>query len=586
MKRIIYTLLVAFAVSNFQLSAQNIDLSNQLIHDYNTAQQKATSRSATLHDHLWLTPLLLKARLNWNDLTDDAKTLFRNYLSRPTFSGTEQTYSRGNFKFHYTTNGPSGESVSSTDTNPANGVPDYIDQMASKFVDDVYETYHTTDGLPVPPPDNGAGGNNLFDVYVSGSVAGYGVYGYCSPEYLIGNNPNSPTTEYKAANGYMVMRNNYNGFGNTNIALSVTAAHEYMHAIQFGIHAYMATWMMEGTAVWGEDHVYPGYDDNLQYLMSIFSTPDVALNLHSNEDGGAYSGHWYGAWLFFKYLSEHIDNAIIKQIYIKNINNSNNDVTMAAINTALTQRGTNLKDMYKGFVIANAIMSSNSAYAPYTYARANVYNSYINPRGGLKYENRTSPFNYTGTNRSWNSQSNGNNRLMRMGADYFKMTASANFKITASNTNTENIFVLVKKKNSPAGMSVVEANANGEINVGDVSNWDSYIPIIIRFDQNVTNTAAHNYILNITAGTQGIEEYQNKIAMYPNPANDYFTVQLKDNFEAQINVMDATGKLLYTKQASEGNNVIATNKWQNGIYFVSMIKNNQVVKTTRIIVSH
>ena len=51
-------------------------------------------------------------------------------------------------------------------------------------------------------------------------------------------------------------------------ALRVTAAHEFFHAVQFGYDAYEDGWFMEGTAVWMEDEVYDGIDDNHQYLQA------------------------------------------------------------------------------------------------------------------------------------------------------------------------------------------------------------------------------------------------------------------------------------------------------------------------------
>jgi hypothetical protein len=75
----------------------------------------------------------------------------------------------------------------------------------------------------------------------------------------------------------MVIRNDYYGFGDEDVALSVTTAHEYMHTVQFGTQA---VWML---GLWklcylGRRFVLQVMNDNFQYLSEIFSTPDVALD--------------------------------------------------------------------------------------------------------------------------------------------------------------------------------------------------------------------------------------------------------------------------------------------------------------------
>lgn len=91
------------------------------------------------------------------------------------------------------------------------------------------------------------------------------LYGYCAPVQQ------SPTDSYAAA--ACTLRNDYAGFQDPGIdgpdplaPLKVTAAHEFFHAVQFGKAFNEPLWLMEGTAVWMENEVYPAIHDYLQYL--------------------------------------------------------------------------------------------------------------------------------------------------------------------------------------------------------------------------------------------------------------------------------------------------------------------------------
>jgi hypothetical protein len=577
-KFITFSFLFLLSISFF---AQNVALSNKLIQQYTNGQLKATSRNASNNDHLFLTPILNQAVRNWDDLTDEAKSIFNKYLAaRPTFTGTELTTESGNFRYHYTTNGGAGESVSATDTN-ANGIPDYVDNMISKF-NSVYTLYHTTTNLTVPPSDVSSGGNAKYDIYISNAITGAGVYGYVAPDTFIGNNPNSPSlTEVDAYNSYMAMRSNYAGFGDQNIALSVTAAHEYMHSTQMGYAISMDTWFMEACATWSEDYAFPGYDDNFQYMMDFFGKTDVALNIENGEAAGVYDNHWYSAWVFVRYLTEHTGNGIIKNIYERCIIH----YAATAIDTELsTNWASDLKTLFRQFAISNVLMSSNAVFAPYTYSRATAYKTYINSQGGLEYENQFLPINYSGTPITWNSASDGNNRLMRLSSDYFTFTSDRNFKITFNATTTEAILVLVKA--TATSVSIMTCNANENINVTDQANWLTFTPIVVRFDRTVTNTNSLNYTLTIGDATIGIDDLSSKFSIYPNPGSDYVTVSTIDDTNYKISISDVTGKQLISHDLTNQNSKIDVRNLVNGIYFLQVKIDNEIVKTEKIIISH
>lgn len=437
------------------------------------------------------TMLMLEVKKNWNKLTPEVQKTFSTLVSRPI--GLSKTYletTKNFFKFYYTTTGTNA--VSTTDSN-TNGVPDYVENMADAFT----KSLAFYDSLGYNHPPIAASDNNRYCVYISNDEAGDYIYGYSQPESDIGDNPLTTTVESGSLTSYMVMRNNYIGFGSTTaelqIAMEVTTAHEFFHAVQFGYeYDKMEGYLMEMCSTWAEDEVFPGDDDNWQYLSDIFGTPDVSLDWDEYLDGDAlnfdsdYAMHWYAAWIFMRYLTDHFGAEIPKFIFENNIKNS----TSTAIDNVMKSHGTTYSAMIKDYYVALGILTQSQTLpmSDYRFQRGNDYRTLTKNSGGsptgpfiVKYEKT---LNYTGTKIIYSSTS-GNKRLMRASADYIKITPSTNFSIVISpKTANPNFVVRLIESNgytNPTTLSVVEPTLSGSnytINVSDKSLYSSYVLVL------------------------------------------------------------------------------------------------------------
>ncbi|MDP3684983.1 MAG: hypothetical protein Q8S01_13730, partial [Ignavibacteria bacterium] len=255
----------------------------------------------------------------------------------------------------------------------------------------------------------------------------------------------------------------------------------------------MEGYLMEMCSTWAEDEVFPGDDDNWQYLSDIFGTPDVSLDWDEYLDGDAvsfnsdYSMHWYAAWIFMRYLSDHFGAEIPKFIFENNIKNS----TSTAIDNVMKSHGTTYTAMIKDYYVALGILtqSQTSPMSDYSFQRGNDYRTVTKNSGGsptgpfiVKYEKT---LNYTGTKVTYSSATSGNRRLMRASADYIKITPSTNFSITvAPKTANPNFVVRLIESNSytnPTSLLVVEPTLSGNsytINVSDKSLYSSYVLVL------------------------------------------------------------------------------------------------------------
>lgn len=612
MKTKFYFLLLTILILGYSQKSfsQDIELSNKLINELNdiTNQAKKNNELDKPITRNCISSILLEAKKNWDNLTEQAKTIFSIYTTRPSLTN-EQVACSTNFCYHYTLTGI--DAVSPTDSN-SNGIPDYVEQMASVF-ENVWTQYQTRN-YTMPPLDGTAGGSSKYDVYIKNLTTpeGYPYYGFVSPEIQIGDNPQSTSlTETDAVNSWMGMNNNYQWVTElTSItplnAIKVTAAHEFFHAIQFGITSSNTNFIAEATAAWSEDEIYPGIDDNLQYLKSIFKYPDVALNLNREFDTSLtnppvapdYSQHWYGSWIFFRYLTDNTNSDIIRQIY----NNTITYYEIPAIDNALNANyNISFDTVYKYFLTSLDVLSSTTSYAPFTYTKATTYKNYLSNSpncGGICYENY---FNFTGSQLIHSSLTTtsttatfGNGRLMRLGADYFDITTNQNFKVRcAPTTNGSPIQTMLLKYNLTNGTVVrVEGQLVGgyiETAVNDYQNYNAYTLIVYRPDyvpNNQNSLGSEQYVFDITQNTLSIDDNElvNNIKIFPNPTlSRVFFDNSNTNFKevAIYNYLGQEVTKVYFTTTSTNQEVDMSNL-ATGVY-VLKFKNDTINQSVKIV---
>lgn len=569
-------LLLLVSLCSLQGYAQNNALSEALLDEFREKQNPVTLKSTHTvdhHQHLWMTPFLKRVVSHWDELTQEAKDVFEVYTTPPTFSGDELIYTSGKFKFHYTLNSSdTGENVASADVD-ANNTPDYVEDMAAAF-GVVQNKYHTQMGLVTPVYTEG-----YYHIYINGSEAGDGVYGYVTtePESIVGDNPNSPdVVEMDAAESFMVMRNNYDGFGDPEKAYKVTAAHEYMHAIQYGIDWEIETWFAEACAVWGEEYVFPGYDDNFQYLTAVFSTPDMALNVDDSE-GEEYEGHWYGTFLFVQYLVEQTDSEIVKKIYTELIGDLQDEsMTIEAIDKVLEANSdylfSDFNDVFSSYALANTIISEDEMFSPFVYKRANDYYGYlVTDDVNLYYDEGV--LDYTGTDLSFNSNRDGNGTLMRLSYDPFMLYSDQNFKVSLSSVGQVDM-VLVKISATEA--QLVVSDENYEINVVDNGQWLLYYLTVIRWDGQETNALSSDYTLNITQATTALNDRPlNSLVLSPNPVDNFFTFATEEPV-VELSILDVSGRWIGTRMPNAFNEYDVADL-SSGAYLVRITLQERVI---------
>ncbi|MBM7516318.1 MXAN_6640 family putative metalloprotease [Nocardioides nitrophenolicus] len=265
----------------------------------------------------------------------------------------------GNICVHYV--------ASSSDASSqawAQQVRSVMTNVASRYVAAGYRT-PVGDGAVGQAAGGTGNGANVFDVYLA-DLGKRGLYGYCTTDQRVAG--------HVTAAAYCVLDNDYAEFGPVPGPignLQVTAAHEYFHAVQFAYDVNEDTWLLEATATWAEDEVYPDINDNRQYLKGgPLGQPAQPMD---HRQGLAP----YGAWIFFKYLSEHFPAAngpggmpvVVRDIWDLAAGPAN---ARQAINAALAARGTDLRTQFGWFAAANRRPAQNYAEGA-AYPRAKLW---------------------------------------------------------------------------------------------------------------------------------------------------------------------------------------------------------------------
>lgn len=300
----------------------------------------------------------------------------------------------GKFRIHYAATGDSAvynagvDNLGPLNTPGADGIPDYVNAVADIF-DSVWNnilgpTGAGNLGYPVPPDDSTYGSDTsaLYDVFLPDVRGQY--FGPTAPE-------DSAFLYYNGNFGwprvsFIVLDNDYQEaiFSQVNNyqarpldAVRVTAAHEFFHAVHFGIDGAeypifngraMFFWQ-EMTSVAMEEYLYDDINDYYGYLYSqggvtAFKTPHRSLqtfNLFSFDE----ADFPYSMGVFVIYLTERFGPELVRGVW-EGCGNNGPDALRALDSAliAISANDYNLNRAYNEFGTWLLFTGSRAQFAP------------------------------------------------------------------------------------------------------------------------------------------------------------------------------------------------------------------------------
>jgi len=363
--------------------------------------------------------------------TPQQQQLFKTLSGRPSlpFSNVSQS---GKFRIHYDTT--------------ATSKPKYISSMSIEenlslvalAIDSAYNFEVNYLGYPSPPSDNGAGGDNLYDIYIVN--VGAWEYGHTEFESSLGN---------QKYTSFMVIDNDLNGRDTPGMnGARVTVAHELHHAIQGGNYVLRLedTFFYEITSTSMEEFVYDDINDYYFYLPEYFLRTDLAFA----ENRG------YGLSIWNIYLKENFGFDIIK----KQWELMPTQRAMNAISLSITDAGSSIKHELNNFGVWTYYTKYRAITGKY-FDEASAY-PLIRPLSTILF---TSPDEIVTVNS--------------------KATANNFIRFINQTNNSDTLFVLI---------------TNGDVQraVSNISSTDSLAYYLYDYPESGTNKVDSNYYSRFT----------------------------------------------------------------------------------------
>lgn len=184
--------------------------------------------------------------------------------NRPVLSGTEYTFDSpsGLFKLHW------------TDSGPDSTTHDYAFSLALA-ADSSWSVLCGQLGFYHPPPDQGLGGDDLYDIYVLQLASSPGFVS-CSDEYK------PPDSTHECSASHMVVSS---GIPDADLR-NCSVANLFFQAVGLSYDYNEAVWLSAGCSAWAEEMVFPDADAYLDYLDQPDPLQDPWLNSFSLGNAG------------------------------------------------------------------------------------------------------------------------------------------------------------------------------------------------------------------------------------------------------------------------------------------------------------
>jgi hypothetical protein len=274
------------------------------------------------------------------------------HQDRPRLSGTVRALDTAHFRIFYTLSGK--DAVVVEDQN-GDAIPDYIEEVG-RALEYTWQVEIEDLGWAPPPPDNGLGGDDRYDVYIQDldfTIAGMAEGGI--PETIIGDNPDTPVVERHASFSFVRVDNDFLEIDELDFDINpldlmrTTVAHELLHGLQFGYDGFEPhSWLWEASATWIETVVYAQIPVPPLYLIAPFKAPDTCLLSPGGFERIEDRLHWYSRWLYLDFLAARYGDEIVRNLWEQAVFHNGYDT----LETALSQRGTSLEAEVRQYALA------------------------------------------------------------------------------------------------------------------------------------------------------------------------------------------------------------------------------------------
>ncbi|NWF69951.1 MAG: hypothetical protein HXY40_12770 [Chloroflexi bacterium] len=225
-------------------------------------------------------------------------------LTRYRLSGDEEMIESEHFVVYYTTRGSDA------------ATEEYARAVSTTF-EEVWYIQLEEMRWPQPPMDSLTGGDGRYDVFLGDLINDQrNALGVTVPRVRVGDNPNSPLLETRAATSYIVIENDFAEAPDDDVItlMRSTIAHEFHHAIQLGYdYRDEHRWYYEATAVYMETATLIKEQDAAAFVSYNFDYPELCFGTEVTDPGVGIL--IYGDWLFIQSLVDTYGEEVVQKLW-------------------------------------------------------------------------------------------------------------------------------------------------------------------------------------------------------------------------------------------------------------------------------
>lgn len=486
-------------------------------------------------------------KLNIHRFSPEQQDILNKILSRPV-TDTSIVSPGGFFRIHFSN---SGSDSITFDVNQFALAADSSYRFEINFLE-----------YPVPPGDNGLGGDNKYDIYILNLGNLYG-------QTLFDAEVGAGTGKYIS---YMEIDNDFAGFFTTGLnASKVTVAHEFHHAIQIGDYIFRDTdiYFYELTSTSMEVFVYPSIPDYYQYLPSYFNNTGLGF--------ASQTGYNIAIWNVF--LQNKFGYGIIKRQWELMTSLK----SLSAINTSLVEQSTSFGKAMNEFGIWTYF--TNYRTVPGTYFSAAKDYPLVHPLSEIIF---TSPSKSVQVS----AKSAANNFItFRNGVDTLTALVTNVDYQTGIDSATKAIpFTFTLFDNPSSGSIKLTDKYSAELTVANQSQWMTSEFLnnqLIKSDTSVSPPVTSEFTYSYPSPFYYNRNYANGSLMFlPAPINNngnvdvnIYSSALELVYSANLGVFNHTGHYVVTWNGRKSNN----EKLPSGVYLYVTKSGDNVLKGKLVI---
>jgi hypothetical protein len=286
-------------------------------------------------------------RLNLERFSFEKQQLLKSLVDRPILD-TSIVSPSGFFRIHFNLTGNTRPNY-----NPSVSAIQNAQEVAIA-ADSSFNFEVNYLGYPPTPSDNGGGGDNRCDIYITDAS---GAYGFTTADQPLGD---------ERYTTFIQIHYSFEGFPTEGLnAMRVTVAHEFHHTIQMGnyILRFSDVFFHELTSVSMEEFVYDDVNDYYFYMGHYFNHPEKAFG---TNPGYTVDGYDLAIWNIF--LKDKFGFDIIKRQWQLMAQNR----ALEAIDISLNEIGTTFGSKLNEFGIWTYFTSFRTLSGKY-FEEANNY---------------------------------------------------------------------------------------------------------------------------------------------------------------------------------------------------------------------